>query len=69
MAGFLSRGGGAAFQGLGVLSPALAVSAEFVEPAAMSSLPPPVLPRLLAPWWVAAREALGWMELTALRQQ
>lgn len=68
-AGLLCRGDGAAFQGLGVLGPALAVLAEFAEPAAVSSLPPLVLPRLLAPWSVAAGDAPGWMELTALWQQ
>lgn len=68
-ASLLYRGDGAAFQGLGVLGPALAVLAEFAEPAAMSSLPSLVLPRLLAPWSVAAGDALGWMELTALWQQ
>lgn len=60
MTGSLCRGGGAAFQGLRMLGPALAVSAELAEPAAVYFLPPLVLPRLLAPWSAGAWDAPAW---------
>lgn len=43
-----------------MLGPTLAVSAEFAEPATISSLPAPVLPRLLDPWLVGAWDAPAW---------
>jgi len=61
--GWLCQGGGAAFQGLRALGPALAVLAEFAEPVAASCLSPLVLPRLLAPWSAGAWDAPAWSRL------
>lgn len=43
-----------------MLGPTLAVSVEFAEPATTSSLPAPVLPRLLDPWLFGAWDAPAW---------
>lgn len=51
---------GAGFQGLRALGPTLAVSAEFAEPDATSSLPSLVLPRLMAPWLVSGWNTPAW---------